>query len=427
MMNAVDGLVTRKKIREFNVKNAMLYVVSLCLCVPVLFSDILVNDIKTIVFGAGCILAFIFFLSHRDFNLRYLGIGIGWLAFAGVTLVSRYVSGGSMTFSQCAFFMGAVVACFAACGTRWLPILTRCIVCLLCVHLVATFYYYIQPSAYETMVKSMFFADKTTAVGYQSGLTSHYSNNGFLMAFGTLICASIFCGREKGKRAFWVALAALFFVGVALTQKRAHLLLCLFSFVCLFAALDTRGKFTKAIGAAIAISVVFGILVTYVPAISDSFTRLVGTFDTFNSGDMAEASSGRTFLWEAAVREWLSSPFVGNGWGSFSYVWPSGAVSIYAHNEVIQLLHDFGIIGLSVFVVLVFPTISLSIKNLAWAQKHSCDSASRSAAFFAFIFQVFLISYACTSGILLQSALVCVPWMLTIAIGLALRYERSSQ
>lgn len=423
-MSAVVGLTTRQRLGEFNLGIAMLYVAMLCLSVPVLFFDILPNKIKTMVFGAGCILATFFFLSHRNFNLRYFGIGFGWFLFASVALVSRYVSGGTLSFSQCAFFLGSFAACLAACSTRWLTIMLRFVVVFLCAHLAATVLFFILPDVYTSTVKTAFFAGKTTAIGYQSGLTSHYSNNGFLLAFGSVLCASFFCGAEKKNRIYWLVLAALFFVGVVLTQKRSFLLLCLFSFICLFAVADVRGKFTKATGALIAVSIVFGLLVTYVPAVSDSFSRLVGTLDALESGDVSEATSGRTYLWETAIREWLQSPFFGNGWGSFYYVWPYGSVSIYAHNEILQLLHDFGIIGLSVFVALVIPTVSLSIKNLRWFQKHPCDSVFKSAAFFALTFQVFLISYACTSGILFQSALVCVPWMLTIAIGLALRYER---
>lgn len=426
-MGSVAGLTPRKTLYGLNLGIAMLYVVTLCLCVPVIFADILSNYIKTVVFGVGCILAPFFFLSHRDFDLRYLGIGVGWFAFAAVALVSRYVSGGTLSFSQCAFFLGTFAACLAVCSTRWLKIMLRCIVVLLCVHLAATVFFFILPDVYALTVKAAFFADKKTAIGYQSGLTSHYSNNGFLLAFGSLLCAGFFCGAEKKDRIKWLVLAALFFVGVLLTQKRSFLLLCLFSFICLFALTDTRGKFTKAAGALIAVSIVFGLLVTFVPAVSDSFSRLTGTFDALELGDISEATSGRTILWEVAIQEWLQSPWIGNGWGSYYYVWPYGTVSIYAHNEILQLLHDFGIVGLAVFVALAIPTVSLSIQNLRWFQKHPCDSVFKSAAFFAFIFQVFLISYACTSGILFQSALVCVPWMLTIAIGLALRYERSSQ
>lgn len=426
-MGVADGLTARKKLSDLNLGNAMLYVVSLCLCVPVLFADILANYVKILVFGVGCILAFFFFLSHRDFDLRCIGIGFGWLVFASAALGSRYINGETLSFSQCAFFLGSIAVCLAACGTRWFNIVMRCVVILLCIHLAATVFFYIKPGVYTRTIKAMFFADKTTAVGYQSGLTSHYSNNGFLLAFGSLLCAGFFCGSEKKDRTRWFILAALFFLGVVLTQKRSFLLLCLFSFICLFAVTDTRGKFAKAIGPLIAVSIAFGLLVTYVPAVSDSISRLVGTFDSLELGDISEATSGRTILWKVAIREWLQNPLLGNGWGSFYYVWPYGTVTIYAHNEIIQVLHDFGIVGLSVFIGLTVSTISLSIKNLLWFQKRPCDSALKSAAFFALIFQIFLISYSCTSGILFQSALVCVPWMLTIAIGLALRYERSSQ
>ncbi len=425
-MGTEARLATGKRTRDGKGGEALLYVVALLFCVPVLFSDILGNDIKIYLFSAGYVLAFFMFLRHREFDLRYFGIGFGWLVFAAVALVSRYTTGGTMTFSQCAFFLAAAAACLGACSTRWLMVMVRCVLALLCVHLAATVFFWIQPSAYSAF-KMMFFASKTTAVGYQSGLTSHYSNNGFLLAFGSILCAGFFCGSEKNRRTRWFVLAALFFVGVGLTQKRAHLLLCLFSFVCLFAATDTRGKFTKGIVAIITASIAFGFLVTYVPAIADSFSRLVNTFNTFDSGDVAEATSGRTLLWEVAIREWLQSPFVGNGWGSFSYVWPSGTISIYAHNEFLQLLHDSGIAGLTVFVLLAVPTFLLSIMNVRWAQMDPRGCAYKPIAYFAFAFQVFLISYACTSGILLQSALVCAPWMLTIAIGLSLNYERRSK
>ena len=399
----------------------MVVIAAVFLLAPALFEALLPYDIRNAMLVFGCIIAGGLFLGHREFDLCAMGVGLGWLAFAVFALVDRYATGGSLGFSQMALPLAAFAACVSACSTTWLKTALRCVAVMLTIHLVATLSFYALPNLYIGTVKMRFFADSANAIGYQSGLTSHYSDNGFLMVLGLILCASFSLGESRDVRRRWAILAVLFLFGLILTQKRAHLLFGAFSLVCLFAMTNVKGKTLKFLLLAIVAFVAGSAAVSFVPGVAASFERIVGTFD---SGDMAETTTGRIFLWNAAIKGWLASPIVGNGWGSFRYVWPGGNASIYAHNEILQLLNDVGVVGLVLFAALALSSFVLAFNNVRYAvQTNAEDSTIRVSAYFSFALQLFLLVYSCTTGGLLQQPLIYISYFFAVAIGLALRYS----
>ncbi|MFI5251666.1 MAG: O-antigen ligase family protein [Bacteroidota bacterium] len=85
----------------------------------------------------------------------------------------------------------------------------------------------------------------------------------------------------------------------------------------------------------------------------------------------------RLFFYEGAIRAFLASPVIGNGVGNFSIVLPkfrstnywmfkSEDIVPHAHNEYLEILSETGIIGFTVFIiilVLTFKSIGRFVKN----------------------------------------------------------------
>ena len=396
----------------------------ICLLAPALFSSILPNNARNIMLFAGCILATaLMFVYRRDFDLTALGVGFAWLLFAIAAMASRYLSGGTFSFAQIALPLSAFAACAATCGTRWARPVMYCVLAMLCLHLAATFAFLVEPPLYASTVKRWFFADVAHATGYQCGLSSHYSDNAFLMAVGTILSAALAFGAEKGRRRRFVVLAILFAIGLVLTQKRAHLLFVIFAIVCLFANTGVRGKTLKFLMALIVVFAAAYVAATFIPGVSESFERLLGTFTTLESGDLEETTTGRTYLWGAAINGWLQSPLLGNGWGTFLYTWPGGNQSIYAHNELLQILHDTGVVGLVPFLALTLSSLALARRCVKAVRAEGTGGILLSASYFAFAFEVFVLTYSFTTGGLLQQPLIYMAWFFAVAISLAIRYE----
>lgn len=403
----------------------LLITATCCLMAPALFYALLPYNIRNIMFITGGILTGALFFKNRKFDLFAMGVGFGWFVFAVFAMVDRYATGGTFSFPQLALPLAALVACMAACSTRWLKTALLCCEVMLLAHLVATLLFYVVPDLYVSTVKAWFFAGERTAIGYQSGLTSHYSDNGLMMTFGFLLSAAFVFGVEKGKRRRWLILTLLFLLGLVLTQKRAHLLFGVFALICLFAITNVRGKALKFVVAAI-IAIVIAVLATiFIPGVAESFERLSETITSFKANDVTDTTSGRNLLWETAIKGWLDSPFIGNGWATYRYTWPGGNQSIYAHNEIFQILHDVGIVGLVPFVLLVITSLVISFRLAKSITVLTSSSILRSAAYFSFSFEAFLVIYSCTTGGLLQQPLIYIPWFLAVAISLALRYELS--
>lgn len=420
MMQALrSAIVIDTTSHEANrVKPIMVVTASLILA-PAIFNDILPYALRNVMLVVGCLITLVFFFMHTEFDLRSIGIGFAWLAFAVIAFLNRCFTGGSLSFAQVALPIAAIATCAISCSKDWMKSAMFSLLALLTVHLVATLLFYVSPDVYTSTVKVWFFADNRNAIGYQSGLTAHYSNNGFLMAMGFLLAFCLSLSNMDGKRKRWGLLCACFLFALVLTQKRSHLFFAVFAVFCVYALSNFKGKTLKISAAVIAGVVVAFILTAYIPEIASSFERL---FETFSSGDLAEATTGRTYLWAEAINGWHQSPIVGNGWGSFLYVWPGGNTSIVAHNELLQLLNDMGILGLAFFTVIVSFTLRLAfsnVRNLINGYGNS-DSISASAAYFSAMLEVFALSYACTTGSLLQEPINYIPFLFAIALSVTL-------
>ena len=72
-----------------------------------------------------------------------------------------------------------------------------------------------------------------------------------------------------------------------------------------------------------------------------------------------EPHRNRSYLWNAALNEWKKQLYTGNGIRHFQQKY----IGTFPHNVVLELLSDYGIIGLAISGVLFFILIFSSVKN----------------------------------------------------------------
>lgn len=114
-------------------------------------------------------------------------------------------------------------------------------------------------------------------------------------------------------------------------------------------------------------AIAFGLLVVFVIVFMVfNADLLLSRLEKTTSGNIYVASAGRLEIWTAALLimlEWPLSFLVGNGWNSFgsSGIWKS------AHNEYMDRFYELGIIGLALFVSLLFTVTNRVRSRIAKA------------------------------------------------------------
>lgn len=331
---------------------------------------------------------------------------VAWFAIAVVALGSFLVLGSAATGApkrELTFVVTILLLLSLSTNINWIRPTMRIALSLLLVHALATLLFAVAPGIYTGFIKPRFFADAQDAIGAQSGLTAHYSYNGMLLSAGVLLSAAELWAAYDGSKgdikvsAPNVVLLIVFMLALLVTSKRGPLLAVVAALVIglyvgsgkyKFSALLKIGLF--ACGAAIVVVA----LSQFVPQISTVFER----FAEISGGlDDADATNGRSYLWERAVELWRSSPIIGHGWGTYRYYW-EGRLDVAtntAHNVFLNLLAEVGIAGLLLFLVAAVPPFVGLWR--AMSRRGEFGSAAP-AVTFAFMFQIFFLVYSFTGS-----------------------------
>jgi O-antigen ligase len=83
------------------------------------------------------------------------------------------------------------------------------------------------------------------------------------------------------------------------------------------------------------------------------FWGLLETYlDAYSQGSNIETLTGRTYIWSQSLELSLQKPWLGHGFDSFRWVFPSfnAFQPNHAHNELLQQLFAYGIAGVFVTV-----------------------------------------------------------------------------
>lgn len=395
----------------------MYYFEAVLLLLYPIFGDILPKSISEGALIFGFLVALLALFQNNSFNLRKLRFGLAWIVLGVIAICGFAATAQEFEFPVLALLLSVVMLVCAAPSTKWVKPFYNVLLCMLCVHMLATICFYYFPGLYDAVIKPVFFRDNVNATGYQSALTRHYSNNGIFLAFGSVLAFGYMLNGKGLKRVPLSILTILFFYALILTTKRNPLICACIAVAFIYFSSGIKNKGIKFCLMSVLVLIGLSILYGTSEGVSASIDRLL---DTFMAEDATEATSGRTFLWEQAFEDWERSPLIGNGWSSYIYVWPSGLTSIYAHNELLQLLAETGIVGLVTFLIAsVWALVGTFMLTRLLKTSPCADGFLATSVLCALGIQVFTLSYSCTGGVLLQMPLVFMPYFLSVATAIS--------
>ena len=91
-----------------------------------------------------------------------------------------------------------------------------------------------------------------------------------------------------------------------------------------------------------------------------SLNRIYSSGQSITSGTL----NNRTVIWGASIEQWKQAPLIGNGIGSLAYVLSTKHVEYdSAHNTYIHILTENGIIGLSIYLLMIISIIYYSLQT----------------------------------------------------------------
>ena len=332
---------------------------------------------------------------------------VAWFAIAVIALASFLVLGTAATGAPkraLTFVLTILLVLSLSTNKSWIRPTMRIMLFMLLVHAFATLLFAVVPGVYTGFVKPHFFADSQDAIGAQSGLTAHYSYNGMLLSAGVLLSAAELWSVSDGSKGDIKALAPnilillVFVLALLVTSKRGPLLAVVVALILGLYVGSGKYKFSAfmkiglfACGAVIVVAV----LSQFVPQISTVFERFA---EISGAMDDADATNGRSYLWERAVELWRSSPVFGHGWGTYRYYW-EGRLDVAtntAHNVFLNLLAEVGIAGFLLFLVAAVPSFVGLWR--AMGRRSELEAADAPAVTFAFMFQIFFLLYSFTGS-----------------------------
>lgn len=407
----------------------MLRIIILCFASYCFFPQFIPEKIQLglVLLGTFFAMAYSFkrgFLT--EVKLQSISLLLVWVFFSLFALVSCLTHHGLRPELTLALVLFAIVMLFASIGTGWIDETVWICIMLLSVYSISTIVLCVFPDLYAP-IKATFFPMEVNATDYRSGLTTHYSNNGTYNALGFILasCSFLFF-KNRPKHKIIGVLALVFFVALFLTTKRAHLMFSIVAVLFVYlASSSNKGRFGKALLVTVIALGAIEVASAYIPAIADTIARFT---DTFAAGNFDDVDSGRHLLWDFALSGWDRSPIFGNGWTTYFYVWADGfTTTIFAHNELYNLLYETGIVGAAFAILLIcaslFFTLYLSIKS----NSIECSGHLKTSL----CLQVFALIYGFSSGSLFGSQYYFMPYLLavgmTVSVSLDLRASMPSK
>lgn len=202
--------------------------------------------------------------------------------------------------------------------------------------------------------------------GLNPGFSKHYTTNAIILSLSSVQYFILSQKRKSAKDivALIISLALLLSVG-----KRTHFAITVAVIIIYYFKTGSEKisqKFKKIVLGFLALIITIAgylIAVTYIPSLSTTFTR----FQQYNKSD--DITNGRTLLWDLAVENWKENPILGKGWGSYGfdsnkYKYIYNTEYIEAHNDYLQMLAELGIIGTTIYLLVLISLIYSKNKEL---------------------------------------------------------------
>ena len=185
--------------------------------------------------------------------------------------------------------------------------------------------------------------------------------NPFGMYASLTVVACLYLARIKGKWWYYLLIVLPLLLVVASSSRKA-LLLVFGAFIYFFAAQKLQKSFAKGI-LIIGVIVVGVVLILQLPAFEQIWMRLQIFFETTVQGSASsDASTKMRFrLIEVGLQFFKANPLFGRGTNAFRWLASTYFTNaeLSAHNNYIDVLTNFGLIG---FVLYYIPILSLIVK-----------------------------------------------------------------
>lgn len=309
-------------------------------------------------------------------------------------------------------------------SNNWIKIAINIILLFTIEHVICTWIFYFFPDFYATNIMpifpQMFQADLLYQFkhGQMAGLTYHYSTNGMYLAVGIITIAGLILNKntERKKRIFLAVLFVFTFGALLLTGKRGHLIFAVFAILVML-IVKNKNEIKKSLLQIIFIVIVgcsiIGICSIFIPELNNTMNRII---ESVQDGDI---TNGRTPLYSLAIESFKNSPIIGNGWGSYKYIYKNSDVKVNdnyeqmdVHNIYLQLLSEIGILGTIVILWILFSFLIKTIKILVDKETEDTDKYN---LLISLGIQIFVLTYGITGNPIYDVQIFFV-YMISLAI-----------
>ncbi|MFM9080368.1 MAG: O-antigen ligase family protein, partial [Opitutaceae bacterium] len=201
------------------------------------------------------------------------------------------------------------------------------------------------------------------------------------------VAARVFRPATATSRVWWMWVGLVLLVGLVLTLSRGAwlaLAIALAISPLLAARLTWRRRALTALAIVAALVVAGWMVGRWVPAARERVAQLVS--------DGGERT--RPFMWTGAWRLWLDAPVTGNGAGSYNLLFERHRVEgfrdepLWAHNEYLNLLADYGLIGALLAGGAVMAIVAGCRRSLEASGSRAWPAAGIGLGLLAFVLQM---------------------------------------
>jgi O-antigen ligase len=211
------------------------------------------------------------------------------------------------------------------------------------------------------------------------------------------------------------AVVLLFLIALSLSRMSFAIGISLFPLASVTVA--TEGKRLRIIAVAVVLTAIVLTAISQFAAFTERFEAEEGTRSAVDVGGVNLDTSGRLVMWALVWQSYLDSPWVGKGVGSAADLVESTLLGIsHPHCDYLMLLHDYGLVGLMLFL--------LGLSNLIhwlWKAWRSLRTADPSKA--TFQLATLLVLIAITASMVTDNCLSYANLMalLAVMVGISLR------
>lgn len=342
-------------------------------------------------------------------------------------LVHNFISGGMIQ-----LFVMIVFMIFSYKMSSWVWMWCKLSKIFILVHAMATIIFYYNKNLYISYTHSFYSGMDVVNLmnfynsGEMSGLVSHFSSNGMILAIGVIFFfEAILKNKNLHKRSVSKNREQIFnYFGILVTiyalvlsSKRGPLLATLIAIAITYIISSKKNVTKRIIIMLVVVSVIYGLytlLLPYVPGLS---TIVDKTENLQNSS--AGIMNGRYSLWSIALKMFASSPIIGHGYGSYSAIsMLQSAITTSAHNYYLQIVSELGIIGFVLYIIAFATAIMFTIRALYKIEGMENKNNRVNSAMLIRIsleIQIFVILYSFTSTSLMYYAIL-IPFFMACAI-----------